>query len=81
MKPVSFPQLPFFFASLDLLGRLLTFSFPESKMKEGSNSSFEKVIFSDFSPSVTINKSVPRCSQFSLADYKCIELVINFEIC
>nr|XP_058972994.1 Fanconi anemia group A protein-like isoform X2 [Pocillopora verrucosa] len=27
----------------DLLGRLLTFSFPESKMKEGSNSSFEKV--------------------------------------
>lgn len=62
MKPVPFPQLPFFFASLDLLGRLLTFSFPESKMKEGSNSSFEKVIFSDFSPSVTINKSVPRCS-------------------
>lgn len=27
----------------DLLGRLLTFSFPESKMQEGSNSSFEKV--------------------------------------
>lgn len=70
MKPASFPQLPFFFASLDLLGRLLTFSFPESKMKEGSNSSFEKVILGDVIPSVTINKSVPRCSQFSLADYK-----------
>ena len=78
MKPASFPQLPFFFALLDLLGRLLTFSFPESKMKEGSNSSFEKVILGDVSPSVTINKSVPRCSQFSLADYKWIELVINF---
>lgn len=39
-------------------------------MKEGSNSLFEKVLFNDVSPSVSINKSVPRCSQFSLADYK-----------
>lgn len=65
-----FPSTAIFLCLTDLLGRLLTFTFPESKMKEGSNSSFEKVIFSDFSPSVTINKSVPRCSQFSLADYK-----------
>lgn len=65
-----FPSTAIFLCLTDLLGRLLTFTFPESKMKEGSNSLFEKVLFNDVSPSVSINKSVPRCSQFSLADYK-----------